>query len=323
MKTLLTWVALFAGSAVLSQNSFGAETAAPEMTVRLALVVAWEGAPVGPINTAALKELRSTVDGVRWIHLMDASLWAREGADTQSVDDMLKALVRKDDITGIHLAGWKSIVEKAGVTHRRKPTFWGNILSAEDCARDCGREVPLAAYSARDVSKIIDQALIFAKDGGISSPKAFMAGGHGSDRKILEAASAAGLKHDFSGVISARAESGFAGQPLNAWISESWSGARIDQNVVAAETASGRVWRYAVNAGQADWQSGDDMARLAKNVVDEARRNKRNEVDVVFLMHGDTAARTAPRVARAFRILTPWWTTAKVTPVPMDLKRFE
>ena len=318
MRTGFAFFALLMGLSSLTLKALGAD-ALPPFTARMALVVAWEGSSVDPANVEALEKLRPAVDGVRWVHLLDAALWVRDGADEKSVRKMLKSTVRKGDVTGIHLAAWKSVVEKAGVSHRRKPTFWGNQLSADECARDCGREVPLASYSSADVAKIVKKAVSIVEAGGVDRPAAFMIGGHGGDRKLLDAASAAGLKVDFSGVIPAQVGTAFMGNPLWAWVSESWSGARLDVNGLSVETASGPIKRYVVNVGQADWHSGDEMARLAEDIVAEARRNKLNGADIVFLMHGDTAARTAPRMAQAFKVLSAWWVGANVMPVSLEL----
>jgi hypothetical protein len=288
------------------------------MTARMGVVVAWEGEATQQADVDALKRLRAELSGVRWIHMVDPASFLR--GDTSQAKAYVREATTGEDIFGIHLAGWKSLMDKAGVPFRAKPTFFGNVIAKEDCAVDCGREVPLSAYSQDELRRFLGSAVAVYRSGTGHDPESFLVAGHVATRAVVLPAREMGLEHDFSGVVPAQMAEALSGYPLSHWVKSAWPSARADRPVFFEMLNGRRLTRYVVNGGQVDWASSETLAEQAWAVVADARARRASECVVIWMLHEATAAKYAPRLLKAMSLFRGRLAAAGVTIAPMALK---
>lgn len=192
---------------------------------RLHLLVSciWEGRDLGAANLRAIQNLRKTLDNLPLIHFVNPAYLARSDAERSRATEVLRAWVKQsDDTIGLYLAPWKSLLERAKVSPRTQPTFWGYTLTGKDCVGDCGSDVPLNVFDVQEIRKILRTSVDLIKTHDLGDPKAMMAAGWLATPKVLSAAVEEGLTMDFSAVAPDLLRPTLERYPLGRWIRDLW-----------------------------------------------------------------------------------------------------
>ena len=231
-------------------------------TLNVTLAAIWEGEPPSPVNREALARFRQEFSSTKMIHFISPAYFSRGARDSRTREsDRLKLLdlVGKDDIAGIYLNGWKSIIEAAGVSFRNNPTFWGNKLSPRQCLDDCGREVAITAYPPADLRKIIRKSrALFAKN-GFGSGTIMQVAGHAAGPDVRGAASAEGITHDFSALAVATLSARLYRFPLANQLNELWGGVGPLMRPFELQTGDGTITQMTANGVHVEFMSEEEI----------------------------------------------------------------
>src|SRR5262249_22646236 len=146
----------------------------------------------------------------------------KAGANRDDVTRKIKSALGPNDERGLHIHGWKSLFESAGVTFKNTPTFWGTTLSPAECISDCGHEVPISEYSTDELRKVVKFSLDTLQANGFGRATSFRTGGWMLKPSVRDAIAAEGIKWDHSAVPVQFLQPKLGAYPLYSWLGALW-----------------------------------------------------------------------------------------------------
>ncbi|MEO6574438.1 MAG: hypothetical protein ABIP89_11400, partial [Polyangiaceae bacterium] len=169
--------------------------------IHLVVTVDWEGRDLTTGNLDAMESLRARFPNLKITQFVNAAYFTKPGANAVDIQAKMERALRPADERGLHIHGWKRLFQAAGVTFRATPTFWGgtNQLS-NDCAFDCGHEVPISAYTTSELRKVVKFSLDTLEANGFGRAKSFRAGGWIAKPNVRDALAAEGIRFENSAV---------------------------------------------------------------------------------------------------------------------------
>lgn len=292
-----------------------AEDYTREGKVQLLVTVDWEGRDLAPENIAAMANLHARFPGVKIVHFLNAAYYTKPGADADAVTRTIASVVGPKDERGLHIHGWKSLVEASGVTFDEGPTFWGNDLPASSCREDCGHEVPMSNYATADLRKIVKFSLDTLEQNGFGRAQSFRCGGWMAKPNVREALAAEGLRYDQSAVPTQFLAKQLAQYPIYDWLDELWAGTGPTSQPSTLETAAGELVEIPDNGALADYVDAEQMFEVYEANKADWLRDRRKTVVVSIGFHQETAARFLPRLEAA---LTRIQDDARESGIPLE-----
>ncbi len=174
----------------------------PKANVVATLTVDWEGAYLSPEGLVALSEFRKSFKGAPVTHFICPAYFL-QGGDTAKAAATVKSQVHEGDEVGLHIHSWRSLAENAGIPFRSTPNFYADDsdLIAFDHA-DRGYEVALNAYTAEELSMLVQSSAALLEKNGFGKPTSFRAGGYVTSPDLLGAVRSAGMHVDSSSTWS-------------------------------------------------------------------------------------------------------------------------
>ncbi len=275
--------------------------------VRIAISVDWEGRELSEENLAAIERFRARFPEVPLTHFLNAAYFTKpgvgSGAGDAAVAARIKRALRPQDELGLHLHGWRSLIEAAGVEFQRAPSFWGAGKALKPVGGDEGHEVEIAAYSAVELERI----LTFSKEtlrarGGFEIGGSFRAGGWVAPPHVLEGIAAAGFGVDTSAVPPSWHEE-LSGLALRGRIQQLWGQVRPTTQPYRVQTPKGPLIEMPDTCALADYVTAREMTTHVREALAQQRRRPDGEVYVHLGFHLETAARFLPRLAQALTAL--------------------
>lgn len=294
------------GSRVLSSGREQLRVAKRRIgAVRVAISVDWEGRELSEENLAAIERFRTRFPEVPLTHFLNAAYFTKRGAASQdaAVAARIKRALRPQDELGLHLHGWRSLIEAAGVEFKQAPSFWGAGKPLQPAGGDEGHEVEIAAYSAAELERI----LTFSKEtlrerGGFEIGASFRAGGWVAPPHVLEGVAAAGFGVDTSAVPPSWHEE-LSGLALRGRIQQLWGQVRPTTQPYRVQTPKGVVIEMPDTGALADYVTAREMTTHVREALTRQRLRPAGEVYVHLGFHLETAARYLPRLAEALSAL--------------------
>lgn len=160
--------------------------AAEKPVIRLYVTVDWEGWSLDEENLEAMRAFRKKYPHIPMLHFLNPVYHLRPGADAAKTTGSILSTLRPGDTHGLHVHGWKSLIDACGLEFRETPDFSG---AGQDChAGECGYTVSLEyAYSQQELTKLIGCSAGLLEKQGFNRPRSFRAGGWQQGQKLAQA----------------------------------------------------------------------------------------------------------------------------------------
>jgi len=123
-------------------------------TIKIFVTVDWEGWSLDDENIEVMQAFRKQYLHIPMMQLLNPVYLLRPGTNIALETEKIRATFLPADSMGLHVHGWKSLLDACEVPYQYSPTF---AAQSERCeAGDCGYAVSLEyAYSAQDLTKLI------------------------------------------------------------------------------------------------------------------------------------------------------------------------
>jgi hypothetical protein len=271
-----------------------AEAATARATVKVVVTVDWEGLDLAEANLQAMEDLRADYPQVRLVQFLNAAYYTKPDADVAAVTASLRRVVRGGDELGLHVHGWKSLFAASGVRFRPGPTFWGTTLTADDCASDCGHEVPISAYTQGELSRVVAYSVDVLAGEGFGRATSFRAGGWMASPAVRGALESQGFRYDHSAVPSTFLAGELKGEPLLAWVGQLWP----QTTATTQPYRLGGLTEVADNGALSDYVTAREMLAVFDAAVKQSIQTGTTTV-VSIGFHQETATDYLPRLRGA------------------------
>ncbi len=260
--------------------------------------VDWEGRGLHKKNLDAMKGFRSQHPNIPLLHYMNAAYFTKKNSNQdKTARNILSALSSNDEI-GLHIHGWKSLVEASGVSYRSSPSW--SPYTSEICAvpHDCGHGVPITAYNTDEIRKIIRTSVKIMQRQGLPVPTMFRAGGWMAGPNVLKALTSEGFKMDASQVP--RQFLRYQQPTIYQWLGEIWP-------TTSSLTQPYKIWidnhsnivEFPNNGCLADYMTGAKMHRVFLENVKQWREDQSQHRFISIGFHQETASNYINRVKNA------------------------
>lgn len=268
-----------------------------DRSITVYITVDWEGWSLDEENLETMDRFREQHPHIPMVHLLNPAYFTQSGADSTRITAQIRRTLRPNDVIGLHLHGWRSLVEYCGLSYQNTPTFAeGN----EGCnVQDCGYTVSLElAYDQPALAQLLDCSAKLLDQHGFGRPRHFRAGGWQLGPNLAAALHAQDFIWDSSS-IDAKLIAGAWGEQ-SALVQQLKSlhphATTLDQPV----TLLPGLMHFPNNAGLADYTSTDQIVRLFQALLDAHQSvmvtGFHQETAFVFL---DRLAEAIPRLETA------------------------
>lgn len=260
--------------------------------VTLYMTVDWEGWALDTENLQAMRDFRVRHPQIPMLHLLNPVYWQRPGADAAVIVERIRSTFLPLDGQGLHLHGWRSLVEACGVAYQGQPAFGAGeaACTQEDCGYDVSLEL---AYGEADLSRLLACSGERLVQQGFDRPLHFRAGGWQLGPKLASALLANGFVWDSSSIDYHLL--------LGRWAPDSAlvgmlktlhpQASPLDQ---PRELLPG-LMHYPNNAALADYTSADDLLRIFDSLLEQRK------TVMVLGFHQETADHYLPRLEEAIK----------------------
>jgi hypothetical protein len=195
-KTIIKSIAL-ASAWILACSHAVADVETDPAKITVYVTVDWEGVSLDNDNLETIQEFRKKYPHIAMLHLITPSYWLRPDVNKAAITTQIKSTFLAIDKVGLHIHGWKSLLNFCQVPYQTAPSFADR---AETCETgDCGYSVSLEyAYSEADLSKLVACSSNILVSEGFAKPTHFRAGGWQLGPKLTAALQANGFTWDSS-----------------------------------------------------------------------------------------------------------------------------
>lgn len=295
LKKLARYLACLSLLLGLASPSHADFVATERPSVTLYMTVDWEGWSLEEDNLQAMRDFRIRHPHIPMLHLLNPVYVLRSGVEAAKITDRIRATFLPGDGEGLHLHGWRTLVEACGLPYRSEPAF--SEAEGACSAEDCGYNVSLeSAYAEPELRKLVacsaDQLVLQ----GFKRPTHFRAGGWQLGPKLANALQANGFLWDSSRIDPRLL--------LGRWHADSaliqlLQGLHPDATALdqPRELLPG-LKQYPNNASLADYTSASDLLAIFRSLVEKARV-ERKEMVMVLGFHQETADHYLPRLEEA------------------------
>jgi hypothetical protein len=267
--------------------------------IQILVTVDWEGSDLRQENIQAMHDFHAQMPNVRMVQFLNAAYFTKPGANASDVKAKIAPALIPTDERGLHIHGWKRLVEASGVTFRSKPSFWGpQYPLQDDCNVDCGHEIAISAYTEPELEKIVRFSIDTLASHGLGHAKSFRAGGWMASDSVRQAIVHEGIVWDSSAVPSTFLAGELQGLPLLDWVGTMWKGTTDMSQPLAISTGSGTLKEIPDNGALADYVTADEMFQTFLDNEAAFQKDKTTRTMVIGF-HQETAAKYVYRVKDA------------------------
>ncbi len=276
---------------------------------RIVIIVSvdWEGRDLENSNLTKFKQFRDNYPNVPLLQFLNAAYYTKPGANTTDVTSKINSVLLPIDEHGLHIHGWKTLFEEAGVVHHRFPGWWyGDTLSDYDCSFDCGHEIAISDYTKDELCKVIQFSQDKHTAQGFEKATSFRTGGWMGRTNVLEALVEKGFQYDHSSSPT-HLITGPGEIPENTllvgWLKDMWKDITITSQPY--EIISDLI-EVPDNGCLADYMTGNDMLDVFKENVKLYKNDTSRVYYVSIGFHQETAYNYIARVADAIDLITEY-----------------
>lgn len=249
--------------------------------VELMPVAVWQGKPTRPWSVGILRDIRAKFPHVKLAHAVSPAPMVRAGDQDLRFRQKFSKIIQPGDDILLHVAPWKSVVEKARIEFRSQPTVFGAPVNLDDCSFDCGLDLSVRAFSDLELKSLISFSKNVLRLHGFGEPKAvFFDEGLIGKSSRLASLGRKGIE-DWSGVEMSQLRRNLARFPVYTWNLEASSKMPLDSHDLSFD---GPVQldhlRFAIQAEIADMDSTTAIIKLALQTARSHQRLVR--IPIVF-----------------------------------------
>ena len=197
-KAYLAWLTAML---MIALPAWGEEHPAGQPTITVYVTVDWEGWSLDEENLEAMRQFRRQHPHIPMLHLLNPAYFVKPSIDAAQAAQKIKSTLLPGDGQGLHLHGWKSLVERCELPYKSTPSYAG---TTEECSShaDCGYTVSLEyAYSAHELTILVGCSVDLLVQQGFQWPKSFRAGGWQLGPKLAAAIHKNGFVLDSSRTV--------------------------------------------------------------------------------------------------------------------------
>jgi hypothetical protein len=168
-----------------------------QQSITVYVTVDWEGYNLAPDNIEAMQAFRTRFPHIPILQLLNPVYFVRPYANRESINASIQSTMLPSDAHGLHLHGWKSLMDYCKVPYQHQPSF---ADTDEQCIKgDCGYTVSLEyAYSTADLTQLVACSQDILVQQGFTKPTHFRAGGWQLGPKLTQALASNGFTWDSS-----------------------------------------------------------------------------------------------------------------------------
>lgn len=268
----------------------------PAGKLLVAVTVDWEGAYFAGAGLDALDAMRSKIGAdVPLTHFVCAAYFSKPTVDAQATAHLASA-IRDNDEMALHLHGWKSLAERAGVQPMLSPSFLTGTSQLLDGFPDgdVGFDVDLDVYTPSQLRAMIRTSRELLEPTHIPLSTAFRAGGYLATPKLLQAIRDEGFTIDSSATTFEQ----FADpkdKVLRDRIREVWPKVTAATQPFEIRTATGPILEMPISA-VVDYTSPAALAAVLDGAQAQLAAEPAKDVLVVIALHQESADEFAPRL---------------------------
>ena len=276
-------------------------TAATGPGIRVVVSVDWEGRELSSTNLTAMSNFRKSFPTIPLVQFLNAAYYTKPGAVASTVTSSIKRGLLPIDELGLHVHGWRSLVQASNVAFRNSPTFWGEPLDETDCAWDCGHEINISAYSTTELRTILAYSVDTLARNGFGRATSFRTGGWMGASNVRAALVAQGFVYDHSAVATKFIAGELSGLPILTWAQGLWPTVNQSTQPYTISTSYGPLTEIADNGALADYVTAAEMTAVFDAAVAAYKKNPTRPQVVSIGFHQETAATYLTRVSSALK----------------------
>lgn len=297
-------IVIIAISGTAPRSIYALDETLAKPSLRLVISLIWEGRDLHAHNLEAIREFRREFSDIQLVHFVSPAYFTRPGAPAAKARHALQSVMRPGDKIGIALAGWKSMVQSAGVIFRSGPTFWGYDLRETDCRIDCGLDVPLNIYPQHDVEKILKSGKMVLEAQGFGAVEATTTSGWMASQQILEAYAEAGIRYDFSAVAPELVRRRIGNLPLFHWLQGLWATTTPHtQPYVVPSVVTASLQQIPQNLAAIDYLLSGDIAAITDEYLESLQRDPHRDLTLQLAFYQETAYQMQAQLGKALQII--------------------
>lgn len=170
---------------------------AGENLITVYLTVDWEGWSLDEENLQTMRDFRARHPQIPMLHLLNPAYYLRPGADAKEITAQIRSTLLPGDTVGLHLHGWKTLMQACQLPYRTTPSF---ADTDESCpGKECGYTVSLEfAYNEAELTALLACSNEVLQQHGFERPHHFRAGGWQFGPKLAAALRKNGFNWDSS-----------------------------------------------------------------------------------------------------------------------------
>lgn len=266
---------------ILLLCSVAAQQAEARASIELMPIAVWQGKPTRPWSVSILRDIRKKYPQLKLAHAISAAPMVRGGDGDAGFRLRFARIVQPGDEVLLHVAPWKSLVQKAKIEFRREPTVFGMPVNLDDCAEDCGLDLSTRAFSPSELKSLIAISKSVLRSHGFGEPQSIFFDEGMITRSAREAILLEGLKEDWSGVEMSQLKGNLVRFPVYQWNLENTSGFALDNlKLTTEDSVNLDHLRFAI---QAELGDEDSAGRILKFAFETAKSKERTvRVPIVF-----------------------------------------
>jgi hypothetical protein len=295
----LAWISIAAFCACASSPRSAPDAKTGHL--RVTVGVDWEGAFLSDDGLAALESVTMAHPSVPITHWICPAYLTKDQVD-EKVTARIRAAIRPIDEVALHIHGWHSLAEAAGVDPKFGPSFLhdrNELLEFPD--GDTGFEVDLSAYSEDEFRALVRFAAGRLRSAGFTMVPMFRAGAGILEAHNLDALVAEGFRVDSSAI------------PVQFWRAEHGMPDRIRQRTREVwgelddfagprwlETRHGKLLEIPAPPGFADYSSTDQLTGYIDAGAERLAKSPTEDVYIHLAFHQETAHETSETAPHRF-----------------------
>jgi hypothetical protein len=287
---------------------------------RIVIIISvdWEGSDLKSGNLTSFKNFRDNYPEIPLLQFLNAAYYTKTDANDTDVTNKINSALLPIDEHGLHIHGWKTLFEEAGVVHHRYPSWWyGDTLSDFECSYDCGIDIATSEYTREEICKVIQLCQAIHTTNGFDKAVSFRTGGWMGRNNVLEALKEEGFLYDHS-PVETDLITGTGKIPDNTllaqWLKEMWKDITITSQPF---TIIDGLIEVPDNGALADYMGGQDMLDIFKENAKLYVNNPDSVYYVSIGFHQETASNYIARVAQAIDLITEY---AKNENIPIEFR---
>lgn len=205
--------------------------------VEIVPLAVWQGKSTRPWSVGILRDVRRKFPQLKIAHAISPAPIVRGGEDDRGFRLRFSRIVQPGDDILLHVAPWKSVVEKARVEFRQEPTVFGMPVNLDDCTDDCGLDLSIRAFSPTELGSLIHLSQEVLRTRGFGEPKAVFFDEGLVSKSARQAVLEKGISEDWSGVESNQLRSNLARFPVFRWNMDHMADFQLDDLRVSTESS--------------------------------------------------------------------------------------